>query len=71
MNLIIERAFIMAILMSISGFVFCAIFLPFERYARKLVSPKSNGKSKHSSAAFLLLYRSILRFLSKMERKLL
>ena len=46
MNLIIERAFIMAVLMSISGFVFCAIFLPFERYARKLVSPK------YSSAAF-------------------
>ena len=45
MNLIIERAFIMAILMSISGFVFCAIFLPFERYARKLVSPKAMVKA--------------------------
>ena len=41
MNLIIERAFIMALLMSISGFVFCAIFLPFEQFARKLVSPKA------------------------------
>lgn len=45
MNLIIERAFIMAVLMSISGFVFCAIFLPFERYARKLVSPKAMVKA--------------------------
>lgn len=35
----------MAVLMSISGFVFCAIFLPFERYARKLVSPKAMVKA--------------------------
>ena len=41
MNLIIERAFIMVILMSISGFVFCAIFLPFEKFASKIVSPKT------------------------------
>lgn len=45
MNLIIEQAFIMTVLMSISGFVFCAIFLPFERYARKLVSPKAMVKA--------------------------
>lgn len=41
MNLIIERAFIIALLLSISGFVFCAIFLPFEKYAYKLTSAKT------------------------------
>ena len=33
MNLMIERAFMIALLLSVSGFVFCAIFLPFERLA--------------------------------------
>ena len=39
--MIIERAFIIALLLSISGFVFCAIFLPFEKYAYKLTSAKT------------------------------
>lgn len=41
MNLMIERAFIMALLLSISGFVFCAIFLPFEKLAYKWTSAKT------------------------------
>jgi len=40
MNLMIERAFIAALLLSISGFVFCAIFLPFEKLAYKWTSAK-------------------------------
>ena len=41
MNLIIERAFIVALLLSISGFVFCAIFLPFEKIAYKWTSART------------------------------
>ena len=41
MNLMIERAFIMALLLSISGFIFCAIYLPFEKLAYKLTSAKT------------------------------
>ena len=41
MNLMIERAFIVALLLSISGFVFCAIFLPFEKIAYKWTSAKT------------------------------
>lgn len=41
MNLMIERAFIVALLLSISGFVFCAIFLPFEKIAYKWTSART------------------------------
>ena len=41
MNLMIERAFIMALLLSISRFIFCAIYLPFEKLAYKLTSAKT------------------------------
>ena len=41
MNLIIERAFIVALLLSISVFVFCAIFLPFEKIAYKWTSART------------------------------
>lgn len=41
MNWMIERAFIVALLLSISGFVFCAIFLPFEKIAYKWTSAKT------------------------------
>ena len=41
MNLMIERAFIVALLLSISGFAFCAIFLPFEKIAYKWTSAKT------------------------------
>ena len=38
MNLMIERAFMIALLLSVSGVVFCAIFLPFERLAYRWTS---------------------------------
>lgn len=41
MSLMIDRAFIAVLLLSISGFVFCTIFLPFERYAYKYCSAKT------------------------------
>ena len=41
MSLMIDRAFIAILLLSISGFVFCAIFLPFEKYAYKFTSAKT------------------------------
>lgn len=41
MSMIIERAFIMVLLTSIGGFVFCMIFLPFQRLISKLASPKA------------------------------
>lgn len=41
MSMIIERAFIMALLTSIGGFVFCMIFLPFEKFISRLVSAKT------------------------------
>ena len=41
MNLMIERAFIVALLLSISGFVFCAIFLPFEKIAYKWTTART------------------------------
>lgn len=41
MSLMIDCAFIAVLLLSISGFVFCAIFLPFERYAYKHCSAKT------------------------------
>lgn len=42
MSLMIDRAFIAVLLLSISGFVFCAIFLPFEKYAAyRLTSAKT------------------------------
>ena len=41
MSLMIDRAFIAVLLLSISGFVFCTIFLPFERYAYKQCSAKT------------------------------
>lgn len=40
MSLMIDRAFIAVLLLSISGFVFCSIFLPFERYGYKYCSAK-------------------------------
>lgn len=40
MNLMIERAFMIALLLSVSGFVFCAIFLPFERLAYRWTSAR-------------------------------
>ena len=39
--MVIERAFIMCLLMSICGFVFCMIFLPLEKFTRNLVSAKT------------------------------
>lgn len=36
----IERAYIAAILLSVSGFVFCAIFLPFEKLAYRWTSAR-------------------------------
>lgn len=41
MSLMIDRAFIAVLLLSISGFVFCTFFLPFERYAYKQCSAKT------------------------------
>ena len=41
MSLMIDRAFIAVLLLSISGFVFCTVFLPFERYAYKHCSAKT------------------------------
>lgn len=41
MNLMIERAFMIALLLSVSGFVFCAIFLPFERLAYRWTSART------------------------------
>lgn len=41
MNWMIERAFIVVLLLSISGFVFCAIFLPFEKIAYKWTSART------------------------------
>lgn len=40
MNLMIERAFMIALLLSVSGFVFCAIFLPFEKLAYRWTSAR-------------------------------
>ena len=63
MNLMIERAFIVALLLSISGFVFCAIFLPFEKIAYKWTSArtmaeaaKKTAKASVNSASFLSMY---------------
>lgn len=39
--MIIERLFIMVLLLSISGCVCCAVFLPLERYAYRLVTAKT------------------------------
>lgn len=39
--MMIERVFIMSLLMSISGFVFCAIFIPFEKFACKLIPSRT------------------------------
>ena len=41
MNLMIERAFLIAVLLSVSGFVFCAIFLPFEKLAYRWTSART------------------------------
>lgn len=41
MNLMIERAFIAVLLLSISGFVSCFTFLTFEKFAYKLTSAKT------------------------------
>lgn len=41
MNLMIERAFIAALLLSVSGFVFCAIFLPLEKLAYRWTSART------------------------------
>ena len=40
MSLMIDRAFVAVLLLAISGFVFCAVFLPFEKYAYKHSSAK-------------------------------
>lgn len=39
--MIIERLFIMVLLLSISGFVFCTAFFPLERYAYRLITSKT------------------------------
>lgn len=41
MNWMIERAFIMVLLLSVNGFVFCAAYLPFERLAYRRVSART------------------------------
>lgn len=41
MSLILNRIFITVLLLSMSGFVFCSIFLPFEKYAYRLTSAKT------------------------------
>ncbi|GFI61333.1 methicillin resistance mecR1 protein [Clostridiales bacterium] len=41
MSLMIDRVFISVLLLSISGFVFCAVFLPFEKFAYRLTSAKT------------------------------
>lgn len=39
--MIIERLFIMVLLLSISGFVCCTVFFPLERYAYRLITAKT------------------------------
>lgn len=39
--MIIERLFIMVLLLSISGFVCCTLFFPLERYAYRLITAKT------------------------------
>lgn len=52
MNLMIERAFMIALLLSVSGFVFCAIFLPFERLAYRW-TPQGRCDNQHNRIAFV------------------
>lgn len=55
MNLMIERSFIMVLLLSISGLVFCAMFLPLERYADRLASAKTLAALHTASLISFLL----------------
>lgn len=50
----IERSFIAVILLSISGLVFCAMFLPLERYAARVASAKTLA-ALHTVALFSFL----------------